>query len=249
MRRANRNSVITIAAASGVMALAGPVSADSHADGSAAGSAGLVSGNGIQLPVQLPVQVCGNTVNVAGLLNPAAGNTCAHKGGGAKDRTPARDSSTSGSVKDSPGVLTGNLVQLPVKVPVNASGNSVNLVGVGNPVFGNGAENGPAEPVEPVRPEQPVEPVKQPPVKEPTTRVVPPAPVRPQEPTAPRPLPEPLPAEVPVRTTGELARTGVEEGSLGVAGLSLMSVLGGGALYAGMRGRTRRGAASPQQGA
>ncbi|MFJ7156037.1 chaplin family protein [Streptomyces sp. NPDC101118] len=235
--------MITIAAASGVMALAGPVSADSHADGSAAGSPGLVSGNGIQLPVSLPVQVCGNTVNVAGLLNPAAGNTCAQKGGGAKDGKPARDSSTSGSVKDSPGVLTGNLVQLPVKVPVNASGNSVNLVGVGNPVFGNGAENTPAQPVEPaepVRPQQPVEPVKQPPVEEPTTRVVPPVPSRPQQPAAPRPLPEPVPVEVPQRTTGELARTGTEEGTLGVAALSLLSVLGGGALYGGLRSRASR---------
>ncbi|MFJ6935507.1 chaplin family protein [Streptomyces sp. NPDC101132] len=236
MRRANRNSVITIAAASGVMALAGPVSADSHADGAAAGSPGLVSGNGIQLPVSLPVQVCGNTVNVAGLLNPAAGNTCAQKGGGAKDGKPVRDSSTSGSVKDSPGVLTGNLVQLPVKVPVNASGNSVNLVGVGNPVFGNGAENTPAEPV---RPEQPVEPVKQPPVKEPTTRVVPPAPSRPQ-PATPRPLPEPVRPEVPQRPAGELARTGTEEGTLDVAALSLLSVLGGGALYGGLRARASR---------
>ncbi len=34
------------------------------------------SGNQIQVPVHVPVNVCGNSINVVGLLNPAAGNTC-----------------------------------------------------------------------------------------------------------------------------------------------------------------------------
>ncbi|MWA13379.1 chaplin family protein [Streptomyces sp. BA2] len=37
----------------------------------------------------------------------------------------------------SPGVLSGNSVQAPVDVPVNACGNSANVVGVGNPAMGN----------------------------------------------------------------------------------------------------------------
>ncbi|MDQ0759640.1 chaplin ChpE [Streptomyces canus] len=37
----------------------------------------------------------------------------------------------------SPGVVSGNLVQAPVHVPVNAVGNSVNVIGVLNPAFGN----------------------------------------------------------------------------------------------------------------
>ncbi|MDZ8226300.1 chaplin [Nostoc sp. ChiVER01] len=35
-----------------------------------------LSGNVVQVPVHIPVNVCGNTVNVIGLLNPAFGNTC-----------------------------------------------------------------------------------------------------------------------------------------------------------------------------
>ena len=51
-------------------------------------------------------------------------------------------SATDGSHADghavgSPGVVSGNLVQAPVHVPVNAVGNSVNVIGVLNPAFGN----------------------------------------------------------------------------------------------------------------
>jgi hypothetical protein len=47
-----------------------------HATGAAVGSPGILSGNVIQIPINMPVNVCGNTVNVIGLLNPAFGNTC-----------------------------------------------------------------------------------------------------------------------------------------------------------------------------
>lgn len=46
------------------------------ASGTATGSGGLLSGNVVQVPVDIPVNACGNTVNVIGLLNPAAGNVC-----------------------------------------------------------------------------------------------------------------------------------------------------------------------------
>ncbi|WP_432158997.1 MULTISPECIES: chaplin [unclassified Streptomyces] len=39
--------------------------------------------------------------------------------------------------KGSPGVASGNVVQAPVHVPVNVVGNSVNVIGVLNPAFGN----------------------------------------------------------------------------------------------------------------
>jgi hypothetical protein len=39
-------------------------------------SPGFISGNVIQIPVDIPVNVCGNTVNVIGILNPAFGNNC-----------------------------------------------------------------------------------------------------------------------------------------------------------------------------
>ncbi|MEV1025527.1 chaplin [Streptomyces sp. NPDC050264] len=57
---------------------AGIAAADSGAQGAATGSPGVISGNAVQVPVHVPVNVCGNTVDVIGLLNPAFGNTCAN---------------------------------------------------------------------------------------------------------------------------------------------------------------------------
>ncbi|MEU0985401.1 chaplin [Streptomyces sp. NPDC005953] len=61
-----------------IMALgsAAPAMADADATGAAIGSPGVLSGNLIQIPVHVPINVCGNSINVIGLLNPAFGNTC-----------------------------------------------------------------------------------------------------------------------------------------------------------------------------
>ncbi|MFH8563492.1 chaplin [Streptomyces sp. NPDC017988] len=73
--------IVAAAAATGglVLAGAGVAAADAGAQGAAVNSPGVVSGNVIQAPVHVPVNVCGNTVNVIGLLNPTFGNTCTNK--------------------------------------------------------------------------------------------------------------------------------------------------------------------------
>ncbi|MEU1308658.1 chaplin [Streptomyces cinnamoneus] len=72
--------VAAAAATSGlVLAGAGVAAAGGGAQGAAVGSPGVVSGNVIQVPVAVPVNVCGNTINVVGLLNPTFGNTCVNK--------------------------------------------------------------------------------------------------------------------------------------------------------------------------
>ena len=69
--------VVAVAAATGglVLAGAGMAAADSGAQGAAVHSPGVLSGNVVQAPIHVPVNVCGNTVSVIGLLNPAFGNT------------------------------------------------------------------------------------------------------------------------------------------------------------------------------
>jgi hypothetical protein len=215
--------VIAVAAASGAMAVALPVSAafaadGATADGSAAGSPGLISGNGIQLPVDVPVNVCGNTVNVVGLLNPAAGNTCANHGSAkasGKDGSSASGgASARGGAHDSPGVLSGNGVQLPVDLPVNVSGNTVNVVGVGNPVHGNESVNGPGDEHSPA-----------------------PTPAAPKPPAPTRHVPQ-APAPVAPPTTSTLAHTGADATVPAVAGSAVLLVAGT-ALYRRFRpGRT-----------
>ncbi|MEV5611032.1 chaplin [Streptomyces sp. NPDC052225] len=49
--------------------------------------------------------------------------------------------SASAVAAHSPGVLSGNVVQIPVDVPINACGNSLNLIGLLNPAFGNTCVN------------------------------------------------------------------------------------------------------------
>ncbi|MEU1056908.1 chaplin [Streptomyces sp. NPDC005876] len=42
-----------------------------------------------------------------------------------------------GEAIGSPGALSGNVVQAPLHIPVNIVGNSVDVIGVLNPAFGN----------------------------------------------------------------------------------------------------------------
>lgn len=73
--------VVAAAAATGglVLAGAGLAVADAGAQGAAVHSPGILSGNVVQAPIHVPVNVCGNTISVIGLLNPAFGNTCINK--------------------------------------------------------------------------------------------------------------------------------------------------------------------------
>ncbi|MER5217526.1 chaplin [Streptomyces sp. NPDC002838] len=221
MRRVTRNGVITVAAASGAMAMAVPGYADSAADGAAAGSPGVISGNTVQLPVHIPVNVCGNTVNVVGVLNPAAGNSCANVDEGGGDRRKASGGAVAkGGGKDSPGVLSGNGVQLPVDLPVNVSGNTVNVVGVGNAAVGNESVNNPGD-----RPDGPGRPVR------PTPKPTPPTKASPGTGSAPHTHGR--------HSTGALAATGADLALPAVAGSAAL-VMGGAAVYRRFRPRAER---------
>ncbi|MFI8304580.1 chaplin [Streptomyces sp. NPDC085927] len=216
MRRATRNGLIAVVAASGAMAVVTPAHADAGAEGLAAGSPGVISGNTLQLPVHIPVNACGNTVNVVGLLNPAAGNTCVNEGAGDQGGHEGPQASSGGAAADgsaqgSPGVASGNGVQLPVDLPVNVSGNSVNVAGVGNPAIGNESTNtsqeAPGRPAEPAP--EPAEPPRTLPAPEPGAHAAAPA-----APAGP----------------GALAETG-EDRTLPVLATGVALFLGGVALY------------------
>ncbi len=71
-----KKAVVLAAGALMAAGAASPAMADAGAEGVAAHSPGVLSGNLLQVPVHVPVNVCGNTVNVIALLNPAFGNTC-----------------------------------------------------------------------------------------------------------------------------------------------------------------------------
>ncbi|GAQ57060.1 chaplin [Streptomyces acidiscabies] len=76
MSRIAKGLALTTVAAAAVAGASGIAAADSGAQGVAEHSPGVLSGNVLQVPVHVPVNVCGNSVDVIGLLNPAFGNTC-----------------------------------------------------------------------------------------------------------------------------------------------------------------------------
>ncbi|WP_438490610.1 chaplin [Streptomyces sp. S186] len=51
------------------------------------------------------------------------------------------DAPAQGAAVQSPGVLSGNVVQTPADTPVNACGNTASAPGLLNPVFGNTCAN------------------------------------------------------------------------------------------------------------
>ncbi|MEU9382248.1 chaplin [Streptomyces sp. NPDC048279] len=51
------------------------------------------------------------------------------------------DSGAEGAAANSPGVLSGNVIQVPVHVPVNVCGNTVDVIALLNPSFGNACAN------------------------------------------------------------------------------------------------------------
>ncbi|GGO43349.1 MULTISPECIES: chaplin [Streptomyces] len=51
------------------------------------------------------------------------------------------DADAKGAAAHSPGVLSGNLIQVPVHVPVNVCGNTIDIIALLNPTFGNSCVN------------------------------------------------------------------------------------------------------------
>ncbi|MGX1270051.1 chaplin [Streptomyces phaeoluteigriseus] len=81
MSRIAKAAAVAVGAGAMMVSGAGLAMADAGAHGAAVGSPGVLSGNLVQVPVHVPINVCGNTVNVIALLNPAFGNTCANLSG------------------------------------------------------------------------------------------------------------------------------------------------------------------------
>ncbi|MFG2884005.1 chaplin [Streptomyces sp. NPDC048297] len=103
MSRIAKAAVVALGTGAVVIGGAGLALADSGAAGVAAGSPGVLSGNLLEVPVHVPVNVCGNTVDVIGLLNPAFGEQCANQGDGlSTPGTPGTPGTT-----DNPGTPGG----------------------------------------------------------------------------------------------------------------------------------------------
>ncbi|MEG8277552.1 chaplin [Streptomyces sp. AHA2] len=79
MSRIAKAAGVALGTGAVVLSGSGLAMADAGAQAAAVGSPGVLSGNILQVPVHIPINICGNTVNVIGLLNPAFGNKCENK--------------------------------------------------------------------------------------------------------------------------------------------------------------------------
>jgi hypothetical protein len=239
MRQILSRSLLTVAAASSILAATGGyASADSGSEANTSGSPGLLSGDSVTAPVDVPVNACGNTVDAVAAANGAFGNNCgSHSqssvGHAAPDAGQAGQSDAAGaqteasglygegsgaqsSVHGSPGVLSGNSLDIPVHAPVNACGNTVDPLALLNTPMGNscGAEQAPDAPV----------------VLPAPVTATPDVPETPPE-TLPISRPQPV-AQTHSQTYPQLAETGGGLGGrdLGVAGATSAALLLGGAM-------------------
>ncbi|WP_107102982.1 chaplin [Streptomyces torulosus] len=287
MRQTLSKGMVAAAAATGILSLySSSALADSGATGVAEGSPGVLSGNTVEAPVHVPINLCGNTVDVIGVGNPAFGNACvnedsaphkshdasghddgkgAHSPSGGhepskgqgpeKEHAPweapghheqhapwdthgsgpheASGASAQGAAHGSPGVGSGNTIQVPVDIPVNACGNPVGGAGLFNPVSGTKCVNDSQSPKGHEAPPEerhnpPTTERVTPPAKPPTTeRVVPPA----EPPTTERMTPPVTPVA--------MAETGAE-GLLAASAASAALIGGGAIMYRRSRAASRR---------
>ncbi|MGW4392021.1 chaplin [Streptomyces sp. NPDC004685] len=51
------------------------------------------------------------------------------------------DNEADGVASNSPGVVSGNVIQVPIGIPINACGDSVSVIGLLNPALGSGCAN------------------------------------------------------------------------------------------------------------
>ncbi|GAA2256800.1 membrane protein [Streptomyces ruber] len=77
MSRMAKVAAVALGTSAVMLSGAGLATADSGSSGSAAQSPGIVSGDVLQIPLDVPLNICGNSIDVIGLLNPVFGNVCA----------------------------------------------------------------------------------------------------------------------------------------------------------------------------
>ncbi|MFI9306237.1 chaplin [Streptomyces triculaminicus] len=72
----------------------------------------------------------------AAVLTAAVGTTLTGAAGLA-----VADSGAQAAAVGSPGVISGNVIQVPIHIPINLCGNTIDIVALLNPTFGNTCVN------------------------------------------------------------------------------------------------------------
>ncbi|MFV2121999.1 chaplin family protein, partial [Streptomyces sp. Act-28] len=162
MRHIRRSGLVALMATGGALALAtGSARADADAFAAAFDSAGQVAGDEVRLPADSPVSVCGDTANAEGLLDPAAGSTCADRNGSGASRAGGQDDGRGGAtavagVIGSSDAFSEDGVRLPFDSPVEVSGDAVSIVVLDDQELDEGpGDSGGKPPAKPATPAKP----------------------------------------------------------------------------------------------
>jgi ChpA-C len=116
----------------------------SSASSTTSHSGGIGSGNNVQAPVNVPILACDNTVGGVVVKDTLGGADCSAgaPGSGSSSAPAGSGGAGAGAQTDhSGGILSGNIVQAPVNVPVDACGNDVNAVTLESTESGSDCEN------------------------------------------------------------------------------------------------------------
>ncbi|MFG3099467.1 chaplin [Streptomyces sp. NPDC048182] len=217
MRQTLSRGMFAAAAATSVLSLCGsPALADSFADGAATNA-----------PSAVPDAA----------LHDAQGHGHGRGDQGVEDGLDGTSDLSTGAVADgaavgSPGVGSGNTAQVPVEVPLNLCGNTVDVVAALNPAFGNscarqdppGGGYGEDDTPPPTTPPPATPPPTTPPGEE-----TPPPPT--DDETPPPPTGEETPPPPGVEHPPVMAETGAGTNTLGAAAAGLALIAGGSILY------------------
>jgi hypothetical protein len=76
MRRVRILTAAVLLSGLTVLGGAGQAMADDDPTAQTSDSGGVISGNAIPVNAHIPIAVCGDTIDIIGLLNPASNNTC-----------------------------------------------------------------------------------------------------------------------------------------------------------------------------
>ncbi|MGW5636404.1 chaplin [Streptomyces sp. NPDC003832] len=183
------------------------------ANGGTQGSPGVGSGNTVQTPAEVPVNVCGNSVDVVGALNPAFGNECGHQ------ETHEDDGGYGDSPEDDGGYGYGDTP--PTKPPTTPP-----------------TKPPTTPPTKPPTQPPTTPPTTPPPTKPPTTPPTTTPPTTPPTTTPPESWHTPPPG--PHGPPPSLPETGSGEGVLAAAGASAALIAAGAVLYRRGRAASRR---------
>ena len=100
----------------------------SNASSTTSHSGGIGSGNDVQAPVNVPILACDNTVGAVVVKDTLGSADCSAGDSGSSSGPASGGASSTAKTDHSGGILSGNIVQAPVNVPINACGNEVNAV-------------------------------------------------------------------------------------------------------------------------